>query len=333
MKKVIALVLALVLAIGVFAGCGAKEDEKKPSGGDSEKQHKIAMIANASVNDGGWNQSCYAGMCGAAEKYGFETAYTENVAEADYVTTFSDYANMGFDLIFAPGNEFTDAVVEVAPNYPDVGFIILNGTVSGDNYISIKCDNVEMGFMAGVVAGLKTKSNQLGYISAIEITTSIDCLSGYEQGAKYVNDAVEISSGYTGSWTDTAKGKEIAVSMITTKNVDVFFGNAGTIDVGVREGAAEHDGCYGIAQPSESLSENPDVILTSVITDNVALLSVAMEAYLDGSFGNSVTVCGAKDGVLSYGEFGNNAGDLKDQVMKIYDKLVAGEIELTYNEA
>ena len=328
MKKFAALVLTLALTAGLFAGCGGSGGDS--ASGGSEDTYKIAYMTNASINDGGWNQSCYGGMVEAAEKYGFETAYTENIAEADYVTTLSDYANMGFDLIFVPGNEYTDAVEEVAGNYPDVGFMILNGDVSGENYISIKADNVQMGFMAGVVAGLRTASNQLGYVGAEEITTSIDCLNGYTQGAQYVNPDVEVSAGYTGSWTDSAKGKEMAVSMISTKNADVFFGNAGQVDVGVREGAAEHENCYGVAQPSDCLAENPDVVLTSVITDNVALISLGLEDWVNGEFGNQIYQAGAAEGVLTYGEFGNNAKEFEDQVMEIYDKLVAGEIELTY---
>ena len=328
MKKCIAFLLILAMVACFFVGCGSSDQTSGENSGEST--YKIAYMTNASVNDGGWNQSCYGGMVGAAEKYGFETAYTENIAEADYVTTLSDYANMGFDLIFVPGNEYTDAVEEVAPNYPDVGFMILNGTVSGDNYISIKADNVQMGFMAGVIAGLRTNTNQLGYVGAEEITTSIDCLNGYEQGAKYVNPDIEVSSGYTGSWTDSAKGKEIAISMITTKDVDVFFGNAGQIDVGVREGAAEHEARYGVAQPADCLEENPDIILTSVVTDNVALISLGLEDWINGTFGNKVYEAGAADGVLTYGAFGNNGKEFEKQVMEIYDKLAAGEIELQY---
>ena len=330
MKKLIALLLVLAMVACMFVGCGGGSDAAAEGGGAEEATYKIAYMTNASINDGGWNQACYGGMVGAAEQYGFETAYTENIAEADYVTTLSDYANMGFDLIFVPGNEYTDAVEEVAPNYPDVGFMILNGTVCGENYISIKADNVQMGFMAGVVAGLRTNTNQLGYVGAEEITTSIDCLNGYTQGALYVNPDVEVSSGYTGSWTDSAKGKEMAISMISTKDVDVFFGNAGQVDVGVREGAAEHDARYGVAQPSDCLEENPDVVLTSVITDNVALISLGLEDWVNGEFGNQVYEAGAAEGVLTYGAFGPNATEFEDQVMEIYDQLVAGEIELVY---
>lgn len=327
MKKIASLLLTILLTACLFTGCG---DNAAPgSAASGGTAGKIAYMTNASINDGGWNQACYGGMVEAAKQYNFETAYTENIDKADYVTTLSDYANMGFDLIFVPGNEYTDAILEVAPNYPDVGFMVLNGDICGDNYISIKADNVQMGFMAGVVAGLRTKTKHLGYVGAEEITTSIDCLNGYEQGAQYIDPAIDVASGYTGSWTDSAKGKEIAISMISAKDVDVFFGNAGQVDVGVREGAAEHTDRYGIAQPSDCLQENPDLILTSIVTDNVALISLGLEDWVNGSFGGKVYSAGAAEKVLSYGAFGNNAKEFEAQAMDIYNKLAAGEITLT----
>ena len=64
-----------------------------------------------------------------------------------------------------------------------------------------------MGFLAGVLAGLKTKTGNIGYVGAIEITTALDNISGFEQGAAYVNPDTKVHVAWTNSWTDTAKGK------------------------------------------------------------------------------------------------------------------------------
>lgn len=326
-RKRIAIFLAVLMVATVLSGCSG--DKKAAEGnGSSENARKVAMITNDTINDGGWNAACYAGMCEAAKEYGFETSYTEKVAESDYASTFTEYANMGFDLIFAPGNEYTDAILEVAPSFPDVNFVVLNGEISGDNYSSIKCDNVQMGFLAGVLAGLKTKTGNVGYVGAIEITTALDNINGFEQGAAYVNPDTKVHVAWTNSWTDTAKGKEVAISMITTNNVDVFYGNAGTIDVGVREAAKQYEERYAVAQPAESLDQDPDIILNSVITDNAALIGMAMKAVVEGSFGNSIYEGGVAEGVLSIGKFGTNAEDIKDDFNKIYEDLKAGKIGL-----
>jgi basic membrane protein A len=324
------LLLVALLFVFSFAlvACAPKEPSKTEPAGEGDKELKIAYITNASINDGGWNQACYGGMIEAAAKYNFATQYVENIAEADYVSVIADYSNMGYDLIFLPGNEYTDAVIEVAETHPDTGYIMLNGLISYDNIMSIKADNYEMGFAAGVLAGLRTRSNAIGYIAAQEITTSKENLSGYRQGAHLVNPNITVSDAYTNSWTDSAKGKELAISMISTNDTDVFFGNAGQIDTGVREGASEYENRWTIAQPSESLDQAPQSILTSIITDNTSLTSLAIEAFLDGTFGDRVVEGGFADKVLTIGKFGDSAKEFEAEFMEIIDKLIAGDVTI-----
>ena len=117
-KRILSMFLAVAMIAAMVVGCGAKEEA--PATGETTEEtteaaeYKVAMVINSSVSDGGWGSSCFSAMMDAAEARGWETAYTENVATADYVSAFSDYADLGYDLIFAPGGEYTDAVAEVA---------------------------------------------------------------------------------------------------------------------------------------------------------------------------------------------------------------------------
>lgn len=132
-KKFFMTMLSLVLtSMLVLTSCAGSSTDKGPEkGGNEIKKLKIAMVANASIADGGWTSACYQAMTAAAERNGFETAYSENVAQSDYVSMFKQYADLGYDLIFAPGGEYTDSVKELAPQYPNTGFILLNGNIEG----------------------------------------------------------------------------------------------------------------------------------------------------------------------------------------------------------
>lgn len=349
MKRYIFFVFVLMMVLIMAAGCGPKAEPTVEAGADaaadkvetagdssadtkegSEKTWRVAMIANTPIADGGWNSACYAGMTGAAEKFGFETAYSENVAQTDYVSIFTEYANMGFDLVFAPGNEFTDAVMEVAPGFPNTNFLILNGDAKADNVMSVKADNTQMGFLAGVLAGMKTQTGKVGFVGGMEITTAKQAINGFHQGVAYANPEAEVFVSWANSWDDTAKGKEIAMSMVSTSDVDVFFGTASAVDVGVREGLSEFDNRWGIAQPGESLEQNPERILTSIITDNIALVGIGLERTQSGAFGNEVVEAGVKEGVLSIGLIGESMKDLEADYMKIFDQLRDGAITIDY---
>ncbi len=232
-KRLVSTLMAAVLAAGTLVGCGA---------------------------------SCYQAMCDAAEEYGYETAYTENVDTSEYVSVLTGYADLGYDLIFAPGSEYSDAVKQVSEEYPDVKFCLLNGTFSSDNVVSVMPDANQIGYMAGALAGLMTNTNYIGFIGGMELDTTQAKLDAYEAAAK---------------------GKEIASSMMSTYDVDVLFGDAGAVDTGAREALAEEDNHYSIGQPGDLGSEEDTVIICSVVTDNAALLKQCMQAMEDGNISKS----------------------------------------------
>ena len=107
-----------------------------------------------------------------------------------------------------------------------------------------------------------------------------------------------------------------------------FYGNAGTIDVGVRRLRSSTKNGMPLHSLQNHWIRDPDIILNSVITDNAALIGMAMKAVAEGSFGNSIYEGGVAEGVLSIGKFGTNAEDIKDDFNKIYKDLKAGNIEL-----
>lgn len=146
--KMTSVVLAAALAAVSLAGCGgsgktettaaagsadttaaetgSEAESSEAAGGEAkEGGYKVAMISDTSVSDGGWGASCYQAMVDAAAEKGWETVYTDNVATSDYATVMTDYAELGYDLIFAPGNQYTDAVKQVAEEYPEIKFALL----------------------------------------------------------------------------------------------------------------------------------------------------------------------------------------------------------------
>ncbi len=325
-KRVLAVLVIVALSLTIIGCAGAEE------GADSgEKTYKIAMVANASIADGGWNSACYDGMIGAAELNGWETSYSENVEQTDYVATFTEYGNLGYDLVFAPGNEFSDAVKEAAASYPDTNFIVLNGEVVEENVESIMADNTMIGFLAGTLAGLKTQTNEVALIGGMEITPAMQSIDGFEQGVAYVNPDANVSVAFTNSWSDAAKGKEAALSLIDTKDCDVFFGISSAGDAGMREALADYDDRWTIAQPSDLLDQFPDITLTSIMNDNAQLIGNSMKAVMNGEFGNKVFLGGLTENVLAIGEFGESANDVKDEYMEIVEGIRDGSITFDYN--
>lgn len=346
-KKLLALILTVVMVLGLV-GCGTakttsngstSEDTKgvdttdaqttedtAPAGGTEEKTYKVGMILDSSISDGGWGAACYNAMVKAAEESGFETQYTDNLATADFASSIRSYCDLGINLIFAPGNQYTDAVKEVAQDYPDVKFALLNGTVETDNIVSILPDAKQIGYMAGALAGLMSKTGSIGFIGGMELDTTKAKLASYEAAAKAVNPDISVYSAYAGSFSDAAKGKELADSMVTMNDVDVMFGDASAVDSGAREALSNYENRYDIGQPSDLLaSQESAVIIGSVVTDNAAMLKICMEDLKNASYGNKTIYGDLSNGSLSVGTFSSTVpADVQEKYLEIIDQIKAG---------
>ena len=312
MKKVFALVLALCLTVAVLSGCAGT-----PAASDGDKVYKVAMICDSSISDGGWGAACYNGMVAAAEQRGWETAYTDSIDQSAYADTMISYCDLGYDMIFAPGNQYSDAVKQVAADYPNVSFAVLNGATSlpTENIMSMLPNADQIGSIAGIIAGLMSKSNVIGFIGGMELDTTKSKLAHFESAAKVINPEIKAVSAYAGSFSDTAKGMELAASMIN-EGADVFFGDASAVDSGARQAIDQANGdtvkIIDIGQPADLLGQNP-CVAASVVTDNAGMLAICMEKVETGSFGNEVVFGSLENNCVYLGKFNDALIDAATQ--------------------
>ncbi|SEW22547.1 BMP family protein [[Clostridium] fimetarium] len=322
-KKIITLLMAMVMVITTLTGCNSTTKESSDKTATGSKKYTVAMICDSSITDGGWGTACYNAMLVAAKEYGFETYYTDALDFADFESAIRSYCDINVDLIFAPGGEFSDAVKAAAADYPDVKFALLNGSLETNNIVSILPDAKQIGYMAGSLAGLTTKTNIIGFIGGIELDTTLDKLKNYEIAAKAVNPNIHVVSAYAGSFSDAAKGKEIANAMVTVNNADVLFGDASAVDSGAREALSNYTDRYDIGQPSDLLADQKsNVIINSVVTDNSIMVGLCMSDIINNSFGNKTIYGNLSNGSLNVGIFSKSVPEnIKTQYLEIIEKI------------
>lgn len=325
MKKLLALLLALSMTLAL-AACGgdkttgdttpAASGDGDAAGADSGKTYKVAMICDSSISDGGWGMACYNAMIEAAEAHGWETAYSDSIAQSAYYDNIVSYCDLGYDLIYAPGNQYTDAVLQAAEEYPDIAFALLNGAEStpaaavNGNVTSLLPDATQVGWIAGALAGLMTQTGKVAFIGGMELDTTKGKYEGFVDSAIYVaaQEGKEISAldiVYSGSFDASDKGIEFAKAMMD-QGADVFFGDASAVDSGARQAIDEANAAagavkvYDIAQPSDSLGQN-ECIIGSQVTDNSSMVGLCMEAVENGTFGGETIYGTLQNGSLSAG--------------------------------
>lgn len=316
---------ALGLGLVGCGGSGSSDSGSGTTGGSDGAKRKVAIFLDGPINDGGWGASCYKAMTDAADELGWDTAYSESVATADWATTMENYIDQGYDLIFAPGNQYTDAVKQVAKDYPDAHFCILNDTVKDTNIESLMPNTQQIGLLAGALAGILSKTNNIGFIGGVELDTTKDKLENYTKAAQKINPAIQVASAYAGSFSDAGKGKEIANSMVTTNDVDVMFGDASIVDTGAREALATYGDRYDIGQPGDLGSADDKLIACSVVTDNKAMILSAMKDVEAGSFGNKIIKGDLDNGGVAVGTFSNIVDqDTQAKYQEIVSQIKAG---------
>ena len=374
MKKIIAMLLALVMLLSLAACAGtAKTDTAAPADDTSKTDttdtadttepadtaepadttdepvvtdeivpvmkadgsaYKVAMICDSSINDGGWGAACYNAMIAAAEKMGWETEVTDSISQDAYYDSIVAYCALGYDMVYAPGNQYTDAVLQAAEEYPDVAFALLNGAedtpakaVNG-NVSSLLPNAQQIGWIAGALAGLMTESGKLGFIGGMELDTTKGKIAGFEEAAKYVGEKegkeIELLNvPYANSFSDAPKGKEFATELIA-QGADVFFGDASAVDSGAREAidaanaAAGEVKIYDIGQPADILGQN-ECIICSQVTDNSAMIVASMQAVIDGTFGGATLYGTLQNNTLSAGALSDLVpADVQEKLLKAY---------------
>lgn len=250
------------LAVSLFLkACGGTSN---PPQSDSN-QFKMAIVLPGVITDGGWNQSGYEGVKKAAENLGAEIAYVEQVSQPDQTEALSDFARQGYNLVIGHGGQFDAAIQQISSQFPETFFLGVNGNIAGENYASVTTNYLQLGYLAGVLAALTSKTNKVAFITGLSFKATTLQGKAFELGAKSVKPEIEATTSLTGDFNDIAKAKEATLALIST-GVDVIYHLLDNSAPAVLSTAAEK-GIYAIGNVTDQLELAPEAVLTSTVQD------------------------------------------------------------------
>jgi basic membrane protein A len=251
------------------------------------------------VDDKSFNQSAYEGLKTAEKELGAVTKYIETTDSKDYAKNIGTFAENGYDVIITVGFALGEATIEAAKMYPDVKFIGVDQGQTDvlDNLSGIIFDEDKSGYLAGVLAGLMTKSNKVGGVFATDVVPPVWRFGeGYRAGVKSVNTKAEINIVYHNdvgmdkTFVDPEWGKTTANSMMD-KGVDVIFsaggktGNGGLIAVAGK--STKDKPIYAIGVDTDQYLTVPEaqkVLLSSAMKSITPAVVENIKAVKDGKF-------------------------------------------------
>ncbi len=302
----------------------------------------IALTAGAAMADpamifdlGGkfdksFNESAFNGATRWAEETGGTFFEIEMQSEAQREQALRRFAEAGANPIIMTGFAFAGALSEVAPDYPDTKFAIIDMVVDQPNVRSVVFNEHEGSYLVGMMAAQASKSGTVSFIGGMDIPLIRKFACGYVQGAKAVNPDIKVIQNMTGTtpaaWNDPVKGSELTKAQIA-QGSDVVFAAAGSTGLGVLQTAADEN-ILSIGVDSNQNYIHSGKVLTSMMkrVDNAVY-----QAMMDGpDMETGFNVMGISNGGIGYAMDEHNASlvsaDMQAMVDAASAKIASGEL-------
>ncbi len=236
-------------------------------------------------------------------------------------------------LVITSGYQMADPVSRVAPEFPEVMFVIFDAAVDMPNVVSFTHRVNEGTFLAGAIAGLKSKTGKVGYLGGANVPFLHEFEAGYLAGVKAVNPDAVIMRSYVADdqqgFYNPVKGQEIATAQYDS-GVDVIYSMADQSGFGAVEAAKLAEDRYVIWNYIDITDVAPGIILTGL---RVGIDESAYKVIQEFAMGNlmaGVRSLGLAEGNVGYLLGEGNKGLISDEILEKVEALkasiIAGEI-------
>ena len=250
--------------------------------------------------DKSFNEAAFSGAQRWAEETGETFREIELQSEAQREQALRRFAEAGSNPIVMTGFAFGDALGQVAGDYPDTDFVIIDMVVDAPHVRSVVFNEHEGSYLVGMMAAMASKSNTVGFIGGMDIPLIRKFACGYAEGVKAVNPDATVIANMTGTtpaaWNDPVKGSELTKAQIS-QGADVVYAAAGGTGVGVLQTAADEN-ILSIGVDSNQNYMHPGKILTSMLkrVDNAVYQAMADGPGMEKGF----NVMGIANGGVGY---------------------------------
>ncbi|UOQ85946.1 BMP family ABC transporter substrate-binding protein [Gracilibacillus salinarum] len=267
----------------------------------AKEDASILILTSDNLNDQSWGGLAYKGKILIEDEYNTSAEAVGNVKENEDTEKLVDtYVDKGYQLIIGHGREFSEPFYRLMNKYKDVEFVTVHGNYSGDNLSVYTFNQNEVEVVAGMAAALKTESNKVAIIDAVD-NRQKDW--GFPEGIEKINPAVNLMYKVVPERTSKLKAKEVAESVIH-KGVDVIYTKGNSYNQEVIDYAKEH-GVYliGYLEDQSYMAEN--LMLTSVTNDVPMTYNAIIKDYLsDKGLPHSKKMLNENDGVYGIAPLG-----------------------------
>lgn len=214
------LLFLLVIFSVVLASC-AGADNRSPTGSGV----RVAFVYSEKASEYNWSHLHEIGREYLVEQLSdVETSFIEEVAVDQAEGALRDFAEQGYDLIFATDPDFSDAVLTVATEFPETKFEVCQGDETASNVATYDGRMYQVFYLAGGFAGELTVTGKIGFIAPEPTVEVIRHINAVALSARIIRafEDIKVLVKYTGSWNNPEASRQAAIDLIN-EGADVLI--------------------------------------------------------------------------------------------------------------
>ncbi len=308
MKKIIitAVVILAVLICGIFYISNRQE---------KNEQWKVGVILNGTKDDQNWTQSHYEGLEETAKELNLEMIYHESVPETEECfQLMEEMVSDGCKIIICNSFNFGSYALQMAEKYPEIYFFHASGVEETKNLSTYFGRIYQMRYLSGMVAGLQTETNQIGYVAAFPISEVNRGINAFTLGVKAVNPDAVVYVEWCNSWTDDKAAGDATRALLQNYDIDVLAMHTDSLRP---LQIAEEEGIWSIGYNMDNSKRCEETFLTAPVWNWESFYIPRIKECQQGKFVGRNYWEGAESGMISLAPMTEH---VKDGIQEIVEQ-------------
>ncbi len=216
LKKIITVAVILIVGMAIHLAIIIQDR-------NSEQSPKVGLILSGAKDESGWNGMHYEGLKSACERADVQLLVKENVKEfsGKCEESLKELIKDEAGMIILSSYGYSEEIADIVSEYPDVAFYANSSERHDKNMTSYFVKMYQARYLSGVLAGMRTENNKIGYVAAMPNNEVNRGISAFTLGVRSVNEDAEVIVIWSGSWDDSRKETECTKTLIEKCNIDV----------------------------------------------------------------------------------------------------------------
>ncbi len=257
------------------------------------------------------------------------------VGAADRLNQLRQLATEGYAPILVIGSGQVPTLQQVAAEYPQVHFTLIDGQLALPNVQSVQFNQQEAAFLVGALAAMVSETGLLGFVGGMDLPVVHKSGCGFAQGARYANPSVQVNEQYVTSTLDLAfndpKKGAFTAKQLVDEGVDVLFADARGTGLGVYQAAADA-GVRAIGANMQQADLHPGTMLTAIYQNLPKAVLTSLTQAQAGQWQAGTRKLGLADDYVGWVDDKSNAGQIRPAyyhiLTQVQQDIINGKLQV-----